>query len=75
LKKYRFELIHTDIPNFQEKDHVIVANSLDDAIHKFVRKHEVEAPVYWDEPSYDKHIELYFKSSHGTLHYQINWEV
>jgi hypothetical protein len=73
LIKYRFERLYTDIPKFEEKDHIILANSLTDAIQKFVRKHDLEEPAYWDEPSFEKEIELYFKASQGILSYHISW--
>jgi hypothetical protein len=73
LIKYRFELIETDIEEFVEKDHVIPATSLTDAIEKFVRKHDLEAPAYWDEPSFETHIEVSFKNTHGTVRYHISW--
>ncbi|GAA0372276.1 hypothetical protein [Bacillus horti] len=73
MKKYRFELLETDISLFIEKDHVILAGSLEDAIQKFVRKHDLEAPAYWDEPSFDTFIELTFKSAQGSVKYKITW--
>jgi hypothetical protein len=73
LKNYRFELIESDIVNFVEKDHVIPAYTLTDALHKFVRKHDLEAPAYWDEPSFETHIEITFKSTNGRIKYHISW--
>lgn len=73
MKKYRFELLKTTIHPFEEKDHIIVANSLADAIQKFVRKHELEAPAYWDEPMFDSDIELTFKRNNDTVTYLISW--
>jgi hypothetical protein len=73
LKKYKFELLQTDISGFIEIDHVIPAHSLSDAIQKFIRKHGLEAPAYWDEPFFDKHIELTFKNKHGSVRYHVSW--
>jgi hypothetical protein len=58
---------------FREKDHIILASSLTDATQKFIRKHELEAPAYWDEPSYDRFIELTFTSDYGAVKYHISW--
>ncbi len=73
MKKYSFDLLETGIRGIKEKNHLIPAHSLEDAIGKFSRKYDLEAPAYWDEPSYDRFIELTFKSSKGTLKYQISW--
>lgn len=73
LKKYTFHLIHSSIPYFQEKDHVIPAHSLTDAIQKFTRKHQLEVPAYWDEPFFDTFIELIFKGDNGSVTYKIHW--
>lgn len=73
MRKYKFDLLHANIPDFVEKDHIILAHSLTDAIQKFVRKHHLEAPAYWDEPSFDKNIELIFKSRDGSVKYRISW--
>lgn len=73
LKKYRFELIESDMANFVEKDHVIPAYTLADAIQKFGRKHDLEIPAYWDEPSFETNIEVSFKSSYGHVKYCIYW--
>lgn len=73
LIKYRFEIMQSDIQGFVEKDHVILAISLSDAIQKFVRKHDLEAPAYWDEPSFETHIEVSFKKTHGRVRYHISW--
>jgi hypothetical protein len=73
MKKYIFHLIEATIPYFREKDHVIPAHSLTDAIQKFIRKHELEAPAYWDEPTFDTNIELTFKNEYGKVKYYIQW--
>jgi hypothetical protein len=73
LKKYRFELLETNIPAFVEKDHIILASSFTDAIQKFGRKHDLEAPAYWDEPSFETHIEINFRSTYGIIKYHISW--
>jgi hypothetical protein len=73
LKKYKFDQLHNTITGFREKDHIILAHSLTDAIAKFIRKHDLEAPAYWDEPAYDRNIELTFKNIHGSIKYQISW--
>jgi hypothetical protein len=73
LKKYKFDLVQSSISNFKELDHIIPATSLTDAVQKFIRKHELTAPAYWDEPSFDKNIELTFKSHYGKITYHISW--
>lgn len=73
MKKFTFHLIQTDSLSFEEKDHVILADSLEDAIRKFERKHDVEAPAYWDEPSFDTSIEVAFKDKEGKIVYLITW--
>lgn len=74
MKNYRFDLIHTSHSGFREKDHIIPASSLTDAIQKFARKHELEAPFYWDEPSFDKYLDIIFRNDFGELKYQISWK-
>ncbi|WP_202077636.1 hypothetical protein [Caldalkalibacillus salinus] len=73
MTKFTFELIHSDIEKFEEIDHVIPASSLEDAIQKFVRKHDLEPPAYYDAPTFDKEIELYFNSERGKVQYKIMW--
>ncbi|MEX2414939.1 MAG: hypothetical protein WD424_02250 [Paenibacillaceae bacterium] len=73
MRKYKFDLIQCTITGYREKDHIILASSLTDAIQKFIRKHELEAPAYWDEPSYDRYIELTFTSAYGAVNYLISW--
>lgn len=71
---YTFELLETNVTKFEEKDHVIPANSLTDAMQKFVRKHDMTMPAYWDEPTFDKDIEITFKDLHeGVYRYLIHW--
>lgn len=73
MKKYKFELIQCTISGFTEKDHIIPAHSLEDAVRKFIRKHELEAPAYWDEPFFDQEIELTFKNEYGDVLYHLSW--
>jgi hypothetical protein len=73
MKHYRFELIETDIDHFEEKDHIIPAHSLEKAVEKFIRKHDLEPPAYWDEPSFETEIELTFKEHRGKVTYKIYW--
>lgn len=73
MKRYTFHLIESDNPEFEEKDHVILAETLDKAIEKFERKHDLIAPAYWDEPSYDRSIEIIFKDYVGKVRYSIDW--
>lgn len=73
MKKYKFELKQCDIPEFREKDHIFPAQSLTDAVTKFTRKHELEAPAYWDEPFFEQSIDLVFKNRYGRVKYQISW--
>ncbi len=73
MKKFTFHLIQSDNLDFEEKDHVIPAESLEDAIRKFERKHDVEAPAYWDEPSFETSMEISFKDAVGKIVYLITW--
>lgn len=73
MKKYTFELLEHSIPGFRERDHIIPAESLTDAIRKFTRKHELEAPAYWDEPFFETFIEMRFTCADGAIHYRIQW--
>ena len=73
MRKYRFQLIESNHPYFEEKDHIILAESLDDAIRKFERKHDLESPAYWDEPAFDTVIEIVFKDHAGKVTYEISW--
>jgi len=73
LKKYKFNLLNHTIFGFTERDTIIPAHSLSEAIRKFVRKHELTEPAYWDEPFFDQEIELTFKHKYGEVKYQISW--
>jgi len=73
LKKYKFELSESTIPEFIELDHIILANSLENAIEKFSRKHQLEPPAYWDEPFFDTHIDLIFTNKRGKIVYSVSW--
>ncbi|WP_025027064.1 hypothetical protein [Caldalkalibacillus mannanilyticus] len=73
MKKYTFTLLHSTIIGFKEIDHIILASSLTDAIEKFTRKHNLEAPAYWDEPSFDTFIEMIFSIRDEKITYQISW--
>ena len=73
MKKYRFDLQRSTINEYNELAHIIHAWSLADAVQKFIRKHGLEAPAYWDEPSYEKHIEMVFKNDRGSVWYSISW--
>ncbi len=74
MKKYKFDLQQSTIRNFTEKDHIIEAYTLTGALEKFARKHDLELPAYWDEPHFDKNIELIFKGSPlGEVKYYISW--
>ncbi len=74
MKKYTFDLLHNTIPEFRERDHVIPAQSLTDAIRKFTLKHDLEAPAYWDEPFFETFMEISFTGSGGTVRYRIHWQ-
>lgn len=71
--KYRFDMIEQRMAVFVEKDHIIQGHSLADAVTKFCRKHGLEAPAYWDEPSYDTFIDLTFTGANGSVRYRISW--
>jgi hypothetical protein len=74
MKRYFFELLKADHPNFEEKGHVIFSDTLEKAVQKFERMHDVDAPAYWDEPHYDTWIEMDFKDEQGMIRYRITWE-
>src|SRR5690606_2962120 len=73
MQKYRFEQLYNEIPGFIERDHIIPANSLEDALQKFTRKHELELPAYWDEPTFDRTMDLSFKREADAVRYRITW--
>ena len=73
MGKYHFQLQRTTIMEYKELAHVIHANSLADAVQKFIRKHGLEAPAYWDEPTFDRSMEMRFRSSKGDVWYAISW--
>jgi hypothetical protein len=74
MKRYQFDLLETENLFFEEKDHVILAYSLSDALAKFSRKHDLECPAYWDEPVYDVSMEITFKDSLGErIKYLVSW--
>lgn len=73
MKKYTFELLETTIPDFREKDYIFPAVSISDAIQKFARKHDLEPPAYWDEPTFNPYIEITFKNKVGSIRYKIYW--
>ena len=71
--KYQFDFIRTTIPEYKELAHIIHASSLTDALLKFTRKHQLEMPAYWDEPAYDRQIDMAFKHAKGDVWYSISW--
>lgn len=73
MRNFRFEMLYNHIPEFREKDHIIPAVSIEDAIHKFARKHDLDTPAYWDEPTFDKIMELSFKRGQDEIRYRITW--
>lgn len=73
LRRYRFHLLHSTIHEFREIDHVYEAHTFADAVRKFGRKHELEPPAYWDEPSFEREMELTFKGPYGEVKYRITW--
>ena len=73
MKRYTFQLLGSENPDFEEKDHVILAETLAGAIEKFERKHDLTAPAYWDEPFYERSIKINFKDNVGMVRYSINW--
>ncbi|MEW9668719.1 hypothetical protein [Ammoniphilus sp. 3BR4] len=73
MTRYTFHLLESENPDFEEKDHVILAETLAGAIEKFERKHDLIAPAYWDEPSYERSIEIIFKDHVGMVRYSIHW--
>jgi hypothetical protein len=73
LIKYKFHLLHSTVLGFKELDHIIPAHTLAEAIRKFSRKHYLEAPAYWDEPFFDRDMELTFKNEYGEVRYKISW--
>lgn len=73
MTKYSFQVIESAIPGFSGTSDVILAASLSKAIEKWSRKHSLEAPAYWDEPSFERWIELNFKNKTGILRCKIIW--
>lgn len=73
MRKYHFDLQRATIPEYRELAHIIHAWSLDDAVRKFTRKHGLEAPAYWDEPSFDNQMDMVFKHERGDAWYSISW--
>ncbi len=71
--RYKFHLVESENPNFEEKDHIIFADTLAGAIEKFERKHDIEAPAYWDEPAFERSIEVMFRDKVGLVRYLISW--
>lgn len=73
LQRYHFRFIEADNPEFVEKDHIIFADTLLNAIGKFELKHSIEAPAYLDLPSYERCMEVHFKDAYGYVKYMITW--
>ena len=73
LHKYEVTLLRSNLPHIVEPSFIIHAQSLADAIGKFARKHRLEAPAYWDEPLYDKEMELIFTRKTGSVSCMIRW--
>ncbi|WP_134701672.1 hypothetical protein [Ammoniphilus sp. YIM 78166] len=73
MTRYKFHLVESQSPHFEEKDHIIFAETLAGAIEKFERKHDIEAPAYLDEPTFDRSIEVMFKDDTGLVRYLISW--
>ncbi len=73
MKRYHFEFIEADNPDFTEKDHIVFAPSLIDAIEKFEKKHSIAAPVFLDLPSFETFMEIEFRDSIGYIKYVISW--
>lgn len=73
LHKYEITLLRSSLPDIAEPSFNIHAQSLTDVIGKLARKHRLEAPAYWDEPLYDKEIELTFKRKNGSVACLIRW--
>lgn len=73
MKRYQFEFIKAENPEFFEKDHIIFAHSLSEAIEKFEKKHKIVAPAYLDFPSFETFMEVEFKDDIGYITYKILW--
>lgn len=73
MNKYVFRLVSpSHVPGI-DNNQIVPAHTLDEAILKFSRKHELEAPAYWDEPFFDRHIDVQFKAGRNAYRYQITW--
>lgn len=73
MRKYRFTLLQADFSPPPALAPVIHAESLADAAGKFARKHGLEMPAYWDEPAYDREMEMTFTHAKGSLRCRIDW--
>lgn len=73
MKRYQFTFVEADNPDFNEKDHIVFADSLLSAIEKFEKKHSIDAPAYLDLPSYETFMEIHFKDSVGYVKYIVTW--
>lgn len=73
MKRYQFTFLEADNPDFIEKGHIVFADSLQSAIDKFEKKHEMKAPAYLDFPSFEKYMEIHFKDPVGYVKYIVSW--
>lgn len=73
MKKYTFQIIHSNIPGLIMTCDIIPSGSLSKAIEKWSRKNDAEAPAYWDEPFFDQTIELDFTAHGGRITCKITW--
>lgn len=73
MRKYRFQPIQADFSPLPEFAPVIHAASLADAAEKFARKHGLALPAYWDEPSFEREMEMTFRHAKGSVRIRIVW--
>lgn len=73
MRKYRFELLESDLSPLPDLAPVIHAESLADAAGKFARKHGLAMPAYWDEPSFERQMDMIFRHDKGSVRCRIFW--
>lgn len=73
MRKYQFVLLQADFSPVPALAPVIHAESLADAAGKFARKHGLDMPAYWDEPAFEREIDMTFKHAKGSVRCRIAW--
>lgn len=73
MRKYRFELVDADFSPVPPLAPVIHAASVADAAAKFARKHGLDMPAWWDEPSFEREMDMVFTHAKGSVRCRITW--